>query len=884
MSASVYQLLMTVLVPAKVRRQYGQDMRSLFVDRLGNAGTLMSRIRIWGDGIWDLFRHGSAQRFEPPTPDLSRFQESRWRGWLTAVGRDLGFALRVLRANPLFTTVAIATLALGIGANTAMYSVIDAVLFSPLNYPEAERLVVVKSMDIKEGRVGGNTTPANFADQFERSSTFESMAALSGDVVALIGNGDTRRLTGVRSAGSLLDVLGTQPLFGRLLTVEDDLDGAAVTVLSYSLWQSVYGDDRSILGQTLNFDGVPHAIVGVMPSDFVFRYFANNDVDFYGTSNWSDEYRANRTNYAHTVLGRLGDGATLQQAQNEMDAIAAQLREERPAANLNYGIRLVAAHEDEVAATRGPLQMLMGAVGLVLLIAAVNLANLLMARAAARAPEIAVRKAIGATQAQLARQVLTESLVLGWLGGAAGLVVAYVGVDLMVRLLPWNMPNLESVAIDGRVLLFTLAAATLTGLAFGVLPAIKLAGGGAAGRVASGVRGSGETSWAWTGLVVTEVALAVVLLVGAGLLLRTLLNLSSVDPGFRSDDVLTFSVAMPDGQIDDRTGVWKELEEQYATVPGVLHVARASQVPAQANRASGWFNFVDRPVDNSDRSFLVPYRLVSDAYFETLAIDFAEGRAFRDTGGTEPAEAVINEAARQRFWGDREPLGDTIGIGNREGDLFFPSATVVGVVADVHNDGIGSDPMPAMYFPASFAQRWSNLTFAVHVAGDGDVLPVVRARTREVEPRALLYGEQTIEAMLASQIAPTSTLLVLLGSFAAVGLVMAGIGVFGLLSFAVSRRTREIGIRIALGADGRALTTMVVGQALWKVLAGTAIGLLAAIGAGRLLESMLFGVGSFDPVTMVTVAVVLLAIGLAASYLPARRAAKADPTTALRSA
>jgi len=385
--------------------------------------------------------------------------------------------------------------------------------------------------------------------------------------------------------------------------------------------------------------------------------------------------------------------------------------------------------------------------------------------------------------------------------------------------------------------------------------------------------------------VVTEVALAVVLLVGAGLLLRTLLNLSSVDPGFRSNDVMTFTVAMPEGYApDERVGVWDELENEYATLPGALHVARASQMPAQANRASGWFNFVERPVDNTDRSFLVPYRLVSNAYFETLGIDFVSGRAFRTTDASEPAEAVINEAARQLFWGERDPLGDTIGIGNRKGELFFPSATVVGVAADVHNDGVGSEPMPAVYFPALFAQGWSSLTFAVHTASDVDILPAVRARTRQIEPLALVYGESTIEEMLATQIAPTSALLGLLGSFAAVGLAMAGIGVFGLLSFAVSRRTREIGIRIALGADGRSLTAMVVGQALWKVLAGTAIGLVAAIGATRLLESMLFGVGAADPTTMIAVVVVLVAIGLVASYLPARRAAKADPTTALRSA
>jgi predicted permease len=885
MSAGIYQMLMTVLVPSRVRRLYGGDMRELFVLKMEGARSPARRLALWRSAIWDLIRHGSAQRFEPPHVDSHPGDAGTWRRWVSASLRDLRFAVRVLRSNPLFTTVAVVTLALGIGANTAMYSVIDAVLFRALDYPDSERLVAVKSFDIQAGRVGTVTTPANFADQSDRSNTFVSMAALSGDVAALSRDGETRRLLGVRSAGSILEVLGTPPLFGRLLTPEDDARGDAVVVLSYALWQSLFGDDRSILGTALSLDEIPHTIVGVMPASFEFRYFSSGVVDFYGVSGWSDAYRANTSNYAHRVLGRLAAGASLQSAQDEMDAIAAQLREERPGANRNYGIRLVAVHDDQVADVRGPLRLLMGAVGLVLLIAAVNLANLLMARASTREQEIAVRKALGATRGQLARQVLTESVVLGWLGGAMGLLVAYIGVDLMVRLIPWDMPNLDAVAIDGRVLLFTLVAATATGVAFGVLPALKLAGGDVAQRLVSTGRGSGETSWAWSALVVTEVALAVILLVGAGLLLRTVLNLASVDPGFRATGVMTFTVAMPDGAVpEERLAIWDELEAEYASIPGVQRVARASQMPAQSNRVSGWFNFVDRPVDNSDRSFLVPYRLVSESYFETLGIDFLEGRTFRVTDPAAPAEVVINAAARAQFWGDGNPLGETIGIGNREGELFLPAGTVVGVVADVHNDGISAAPMPAVYYPTLFAQGWSNLTFALHVADGTDVVAAARARTRTIEPLALVYGEETIEAMLAAQIAPTRALLGLLGSFAVVGLAMAGIGVFGLLSFAVSRRTREIGIRIALGANSRNLIRMVVTQALGKVIVGTAIGLVGAVAAGRWLESLLFGVVPADPLTLAAVVLVLVVIGCVASYLPARRAAHADPTTALRAA
>ncbi len=883
MTTSVYRALMSVTVPANVRRQYGPDMVALFVDRLDNAPSLRGRIGLWWSAVGDLLRHGSAQRFEPPVTDPAESQRSRWRGWVGALGRDLRFAIRVLRAAPLFTSVAIATLALGIGANTAMYSVLDAVLLQPLDYPEPDRLVAFKSFDISAGRSSSVTTPANYADQAERSRTFVSMATMNGDTAALAHGGETRRVMGVRSAGSLLAVLGTQPLFGRLLTPQDDLQNDAVVVLSHSLWESLYGDNRDILGETLVLDEVPHAVVGVMPAGFSFRYFAESDVDFYGVSRWTQEYRANTTNYAHQVVGRLTPEATLEQAQQEMDAIATQIRTDRPQAAQNYGIRLVPVQDDQVADSQGPLRLLMGAVGLVLLIAAVNLANLLLARAASREQEIAVRKALGATKFQLARQVLTESLVLGWAGGVAGLVVAFAGVDLVVRLIPWDMPNADRVAIDGRVLAFTFLAATLTGLAFGVFPALKLAGGSVARRLVGTGRGAAETSWTWTALVVTEVALAVVLLVAAGLLLRTLLNLTSVDPGFRSENVVTFTVAMPESRAaEERLGLWGELESEYAALPGVVSVARASQMPAEENRVSGWFNFVDRPVDNSDRSYLVPYRLVSSGYFDTLGIDIVAGRAFNASAAAGAEEVVINEAARRAFWCDDDPLGDAIGIGNREGRLFLPAATVVGVAADVRNDGISSDPRPAVYFSAELAQGWSNLTFAVQTAGDVDVLSPARARTQAVEPMALLYGERSIEAMLAAQVAPTSALLSLLGTFAIVGLVMAGIGVFGLLSFAVSRRTREIGIRIALGANGRNLTAMVVGQALGKVLAGTVLGLLAAVAVGSYLESLLFGVSTTDGLTLAAVAAMLIVIGAIASYLPARRAAKADPTTALR--
>lgn len=883
MSDRIYRGLMRLLVPAQVRHRHGADMSELFAARLGEAaGSPARRARVWMRAVWDLARHGTAQRLEPSQP-LPGQRPRAWRRWPAALLRDARFAARMLRANPLFTAVAVATLALGIGANTAMFSVIDAVLLRPLPYPEPDRLVVFKGLDTASGQLSSVTTPANFADWSARARSFEHLATVGLDIAVLTDSVESRRLIGVRSAGSLHGVLGIEPLLGRPLTPEDDLSGERVVVLSHPLWQSLFGGEREALGAALLLDDRPHTVIGVMPPGFEEDPFAGRSVDFWSTSGWSPEYRASITNHAHQVIGRLRAGVGLAQAQEEMEAIAAQLRQERPVANRNNGVRLVGAHEDLVADSAAALRLLMGAVGFVLLIAAVNVANLLLARATAREQEIAIRKALGATRGRLALQVLVESLLLGLAGGAAGLLVAYGSLGLIRDFVVWDVPNLAGVAIDGKVLGFTLAAALLTGLAFGVLPALGLAAGDVAGRLRSRRKETGGAPAAWSTLVVLEVALAVVLLVGAGLLLRTFLNLAAVDPGFRTQGLTTFSVAMPpDQDLDRRLAAWEELERELAALPGVGGVARASQLPAEGNRMSGWFNFIDRPVDNTDRSFLVPYRLVGSTYFELMQIPLRQGRSFTATG-EDPGrtEVVINESARRRFWGEDDPLGDRIGIGSRT-ELFLPPATVVGVVADVRNDGIGSAPAPAVYFPARDARGWGNLSYVLEVDPGADIMPAARERLRRIEPGATLYAVATIDQMMAQQLAPARSVLWLVGAFALLGLVMAAIGVFGLLSFSVSRRMVEIGIRIALGASGRSVVSLVVGQALVRVGLGAALGVLGALAASRLVQNLLYGISGTDPLTIIGVCVVLLLIALVASYLPARRAARADATAALR--
>lgn len=833
--------------------------------------------------LWERLRLSVRARL--PYPDDPDPGHHSGGGRMETLTQDIRFGIRTLLSNRGFTAVAVLTLALGIGANAAMFSVINTVVLEPLDFPEPDRLVAVKRYDLVDRESTSNTTPANVVAWMERASSFQAMATVAGDTAALTGRGEARRLAGIRSAGSLLEVLATPPLFGRTLTRADDAAGEAVVVLSHSLWQSLYGDRRDILGESLVLDEVPHAIIGVMPADFDFRYWPDRDIDFWAPAGWSAEYRQNRGNYAHQVVGRLAPGVSLPAAQQEMEVIAADLRTQFPVANRNHGVEIVPLKQDMVAGSGSLLYLLMGAVGMVLLIATVNLANLLLARTSTRRQEIAVRKAIGATPGRLARQVLTESVLLSTLGGVAGLLLAYLLTDAVAALIPGDVPYLDRVRIDPMVLAFTFGVATLAGLAFGVFPAVQLSRRGIGDTLGARGRGSARGSSTWSALVVAEVALSVVLLVGAGLLLRSFVNLNLVDPGFRPEQVMAFTVSLPSEYAPERRlATWTQMRDELEGLPGVTAAAVANQLPSEPNRVSGWFQYVDRPVERADRSFLVPYRLISPGYFEALGIPLLRGRALQQQDGREPLGVVINQAAVERFWPDRDPLGDRVGIGPLDGDYWYPPATVVGVVGDVRNEGLAEETEPALYFPIELGGGWTNMTFALRTAGEPtDVLRSARERLRSISPSAPMFNEITAQQMLARQVAPTRAILQLIGAFAGIGLAMAAIGVFGVLSYSVARRTREIGIRSALGADRLQLIAMVVAQAMTRVLAGTALGVGLTLAGGRLIAGLLFGVSPVDPLTIAGVTLVICLAALAASYLPARRATRVDPTLALRS-
>jgi putative ABC transport system permease protein len=888
--AGAERLLRVCLPAGVVGASIGGDLRQEFEERAEHAPAAARRwyrrqaLRLASRYAWDRARQLASR--EPPggaAPPASKVRALA----MDTLLQDIRFGIRTLSSNRAFTAVAVVTLALGIGANAAMFSVVNAVLLRPLEYPEPHELVAVKRFDLSgEPESSGNTTPGNFHAWMERAGSFAAMAAVGGDLTTLTGRDEARRLAGVRSAGSLHEVLGVPPLFGRGLTLADDTPDSNAVVISHALWQGLYGDNRDMLGDTLMLDNVPHTVVGVMAPDFTLRhgFYGGRAIDFWGPSGWSSEYRRNHNNYAHEVIARLAPGVTIEQAQQEMESIATALREQYPEENRNHGVQIVPLRDDAVAGVGPLLAVLMGAVGVLLLIATVNLANLLLARAGAREQEVAVRKAVGATPGRLARQLLTESVLLSLLGGVVGLALAFLLTDVVTALVPANVPYLDRVAIDPLVLTFTFVLATGAGVAFGVIPALRLSRHLTAGALAGRGRASRRTAWTWSALVIAEVALSVVLLVGAGLLLHSFVNMLRVDPGFRPERVMTFVVSTP-GEYppERRLAFWRELRDELAALPGVTAAAVANQLPAEPNRVSGWFNYIDHPVEITDRSHLVPYRLVSTGYFEALGIPVLRGRGFQEGDGNEPIAAIVNQAAAAAFWPDGDPLGDRIGMGSLNGEPWYPPATVVGVVGDVRNAGLTESTRPAIYFPVEMASGWTNLTFALRTTGPPEgILRAARDRVRDLDEMAAVFNEITVEQMLARQTAPTRAILQLIGAFAGLGLAMAAVGVFGVLSYSVSRKTREIGIRTALGADTRRVTAMVVGQAMTRVLAGTVIGVLASLAAGRLLGGMLFEVTPVDPATIAGVVVLLAAVALLASYVPARRATRVDPTIALR--
>ena len=804
--------------------------------------------------------------------------------------QDVRYGLRMLRKSPGFTAVALVVLTIGIGANVAIFSVVNTVLLRPLPYHDPARLVMLwESLPgVGYGQVG--TSSGEYLDYRDRNRVFSSIAGYKNDTGNLTGSGQPERIHITEATANLFSVLGVHPIMGRTYTAEEDRPGAGkVAVLSYGLWKRRYGADRTVLGHTVDLDGQPYTVIGVMPASFQFPFstlpYSERAELWVPVAFTQDEITDRVREFGTFTVARLKPGISLQQAQEDVTRVAAGFQKQYPQIyNGDIYVKPTASPlaGDIVGKVRPMLLVLLGAVGFVLLIACANLANLLLARATARSREMAVRAALGASQMRLLRQFLTESVLLAAGGGAMGLFAAFWLVRLLVAFGPEQVPRLHDVAINPAVLAFAVVISVLTGILFGIAPAWRASRGElqSALKEASARAGAGrEKLRLRNGLVVLETACSLLLLVAAGLLVNSFIRVLRVPPGFNPSGVLIARTQFDAARYPkaELCGVAeKEIIARLRRLPGVESAGFVTNLPLADPRGIG-FRIEGGPANefhNADNA------LVSEDYFQAMGIPLLRGRGFRqqDTAST-PLVAVVNQALARTYFSGTDSIGKRLLWGDRT------PFTIVGIVGDVKFSALDADVAPMIYMSnfqvASGVSR--HAVFVVRTAGDPASLASAASRTIwSVDKDLPVFGVTTMNEVLAASVAQRRFSMSLLGGFAVLALLMAAIGLYGVLSYSVSQRMHEMGLRMALGANARDLMRLVVGQGIRVAMAGVAAGLLASFAATRLLSGMLFGVSPLDPFTFVTVAVVLVAAALLASFVPARRATRVDPMVALR--
>ncbi len=797
--------------------------------------------------------------------------------------QDIRYGFRMLAKSPGFTAVAVATLALGIGANTAIYSVVNAVLLRPLPYDAPDRLALVwhTNPNKDEGTTDYVSYPS-FLDFRRESTTFEEMAGATPPwSLVLSGDGEPERVSAQFVSWSFYKLLGTRPILGRAFLESEDQPGQPLAaVLSHRLWQRRFGSDPHVLGRTITIDGQPVTVVGVMPPGFYFL----EDVDLWTQLSGNPVIGRGRGVRIARVLARLSPAADLSQAGGEMETIARQLQQEYPATNAGLGASVVSLHEHIVGNSRTALVVLLGVVGFVLLIACANVTNLLLARATSRGREIAVRTALGATRPRLLRQLLTESVLLAVLGGAAGVVLAAWAADLIRGLGPAGLPRADEVGIDPHVLAFTTVLSLLTGLLLGLAPALHMTGAHVYEKLKEGGRGPSASGRGTLRnmLVISEVALALVLLAGAGLMIRSLARLLDVSPGFDARHLLTLQISLPDttyAQPARRAGFYTELFSRIEALPGVEASGGVTRIPLREG--------VTTKLDIQGHAVApgaqpeVEFRRASARYFRAMGIPVVKGRALEDQDTPESRlVAVINETAARRFWPGEDPIGGRVRFFGSDPNL--PWWTIVGVVGDVKHFGLDSAPRPEVYM--HFGQGPPISPFiAVRTSVDTTGLTAtVRDTIRAIDRDVVIYNVATMPDLIRGSMVQRRFNTLAVGLFAAIALTLAALGIYGVLSYSVRQRTHEIGVRMALGAAHGDVVKLVLKQGLALVLIGVLTGLPAALALTRLLTSMLYEVAATDPPTFIVVPLILLVVALLATYLPARRATRVDPMIALR--
>jgi putative ABC transport system permease protein len=805
--------------------------------------------------------------------------------------QDVRTALRALRARPAFTLVAVLTLALGIGANTAVYTVVHAVLLAPLPYPAQQDVVVINEISPQFPNPI-SVSWQNYVDWRDRSTTFDTMAAFRTTQMTLTGLGDPERIPARMVTASLLPMLGVDLPLGRRFVAADDVPGAGgVAILSDSLWRRKFGGAAEAIGRSIQLDKRPYVVVGVLPAHF--ELFQAADV-YLPMGPWAATLPDDRGWHPGILpVARLRQGVTLEQARADMDAISARLEAEYPQFNRGVRARVLPLHELLVQNVRPALVVLLGAVGLVLLIACGNVANLLLARAVGRQKEIAVRTAIGGSRARIIRQLIVESLVLAVAGGAAGLVVAAWSVSALMTLVT-GLPRAAQIAIDVPILVFTLAVSLATGVLFGLVPAVQATRFDIREALNQDGRGAGAGSATHqrirSALVVAEVALALVLLIGAGLMLRSFAALQNVAAGFDTSHLLVVDLPLSPATYGPdlaRTTVVERIGQRVSALPGVSHVALATGLPMAGAGATIHFNIAGKPPKGPEEYRLAGYRAVTPGYFEALKIPLRRGRTLseRDREGT-PRVAVINESMARQHFADVDPIGQRFAIGTEaDGETAF--IEIVGVVGDVlqgFEAGAGAEYfLPYAQYPDPvLAGLYRNVSLVVRTAGEPTALaPAVRAALQHIDPDQPLVNVRTMEQAIGNTVAQPRLQTTLLTIFAAVAVTLAVVGVYGVMAYTVSQRTQEIGVRLALGASRADVVRMVVGHGARLAALGIGVGLAGAIVATRAVQSLLFQTDGLDLPTFVGAALLVALAALLASYLPARRAAGVAPLIAL---
>jgi putative ABC transport system permease protein len=794
--------------------------------------------------------------------------------------KDIRYGLRGLWKRPGFTGVALITLALGIGANTAIFSLINAVLIRPLPFPEPDRLVWTWG-NIRNGGNRASVSPLDYLDYRNQNRTFEQFAAMISVPISanLTGGGEPQRLSGAGVTGNFFQALGVQPALGRTFLIENERTGRdQVAVLSYGLWQKRFGGDPEIINKRVTLDNKSFEVIGVMPRDFEFPATA----EVWLPLNF-DAHPGLKQRKAHFLrpIGRLKAGVTLAQAQADTDTIARQLEAAYPDTNTGWNLRLVSLRERIVGNIRSTLYILLGAVGFVLLIACANVANLLMAHAASRRKEIALRTALGAGRLRIARQMITESVLLALFGGALGTLLAIWGVQALVALSGDNIPTTARVNIDLTVLTFTLVTSVLTGLLFGLAPTLRTLKLNLSETLKEGGRSGSESSQrnrTRSLLVIFESAIAVMLLVGAGLLIRSLVRLQNTNPGFDPNNVLTMRIDLPQEKYaapEALSNFWQQFESRVGGLPGVESVGLVSELPLSGQLNDMPYTVEGRAPDAANQGFDDDFRRVNQNYFRALRIPFLRGRNFTPQEVREQANVlIISESLASRTFPNEEPLGKRL-VMSFDNQKF----EIIGIVGDVRHHSLELPPLPIMYMPGWRAGE----NVVVRTQGESSAIAAsVRREMAAIDPNQPIATVRTMNEWLGLAVAAPRYRTGLFGLFAGLALVLSAVGIYGVMSYSVGQRTHEIGVRMALGARQRDVLKLVVRQGMSLVLIGVGIGLLGALALTRVISSLLFDVGTKDPATFSGVAILLTAVALIACYGPAWRATKVDPLVALR--